>query len=69
MRSTALDSAFRIHEGAVLSGLLDWGAGGRLKLPIELRGHYTVGWRDYSELPTPSSQGAAIFRYLALFVE
>jgi hypothetical protein len=67
--SAALDSAFRIHEGAVLSGLLDWGAGGRSKLPIKLRGHYTAGWRDYSELPDSSTKGASAFRYLALFVE
>ena len=61
---TALDSAFRIHEGMTLTGTLEWGAGGREKDPVPPTGRYTCTWRDYSELP--DATGASIFRYALL---
>lgn len=61
---------FRIHEGAVLSGLRTWGPRtgvGTLRnreSPIALMGSYLCHWRDYSTLPGPSGR----FRYLLLAV-
>jgi len=66
--TTAMDAKFRIHEGASLAGALEWGAGGRSKDAIALRGEYTAGWRDYSELPVPPTTGAATLRYVALLI-
>lgn len=65
--TTALDAAFRIHEDRVLSGQLEWGAGGRAKQPVPLTGHYVCRWRDYSELSEAS--GASVFRYSLLVTE
>lgn len=62
-----IDAAFRLHEGATLSGQLGWaphaGAGttrGRDKVH-RLHGAYRLHWADYSEVaPGP----AGTFRYL-----
>jgi len=60
------DTAFRIHDGKILEGLLDWGAGvgggtvvGRTE-PIALRGSYRIQWQDYSTV------GSGGFRYLLI---
>lgn len=64
-----IGDAFRLDEGRVLSGVLDWSdragpgsvQGGR---PITLTGAYDLRWRDYSALPGKYGQ----FRYLAVEV-
>jgi hypothetical protein len=50
--TSALDAAFRLHDGAALTGQLDWGTGGREKASVSLAGVYTAGSRDYSWLET-----------------
>jgi len=68
MDATAtIDTAFRLHEGATLSGRLPWaasaGAGttrGRKGIHI-LGGTYPLRWRDYSRV---SDGPAGTFRYL-----
>ena len=68
---TAIDAAFRLHEGRKVAGELNWseraGAGttrGR-EDPIDIIGSYDLHWRDYSRLGGRSSQR---FRYLALSI-
>ena len=60
---------FRIHEGEILNGELDWrpetSSGtmrGREK-PIKLTGTYKLSWKDYSQV---SSTSYGKFRYLFL---
>ena len=51
-RSTAIDSAFRIHEGAVLEGLREWGrtpAGKKRRAAIKLDHSYEMRWSEFSE--------------------
>jgi len=68
MDSTAtIDAAFRLHEGAILSGRLAWsasaGAGttrNREKAHV-LQGTYPLHWSDYSRV---SEGPAGTFRYL-----
>jgi hypothetical protein len=62
--SRARDRAYRIHEGASLTGPLEWGPGGRFTEPVVLTGAYACEWRDYSELT--GATGAGEFRYLIL---
>jgi hypothetical protein len=62
--TTAMDAAFRLHEGTRLSGLLEWGSSGRQKGAVSLTGVYDCTWRDYSELA--GAEGAAVFRYACL---
>jgi len=68
---TAIDAAFRLHEGRKVAGELNWseraGAGttrGREDL-IDIIGSYDLYWRDYSRLGSSSNQR---FRYLALSI-
>jgi len=70
-RDGTIDTAFRLHEGRRLAGVLAWaahaGAGtirGREK-PIELGGDYLVAWDDYSEF---GDERAGHFRYLVVEV-
>ena len=63
--------AFRIHEGAAISGIRAWaknaGAGsieGR-EDPIILAGSYTMRWHNYSDFPGEKN---GKFRYLAVSV-
>jgi hypothetical protein len=66
--STAtIDTAFRLHDGALLSGRLAWsaaaGAGttrGR-ETPHVLHGTYPLHWTDYSRV---ADGPAGTFRYL-----
>lgn len=64
-------AAFRVGEGAILSGVRDWGsrtgAGTRKgrELPLTLTGAHTLSWRDYSSLPG----GSAGSQLRALVVE
>ncbi|MGC5617260.1 hypothetical protein [Georgenia sp. Z1491] len=60
---------FRIHEGAVIEGVREWGPGagpgtksGGRAAPIELRGTYQPRWHDYSRLDGPRG----LFRYTTL---
>lgn len=55
-RFSTVDAAFRIYDGRVVSGTLDWAEGtsegtkkGRTK-PIALIGSYTIGWEPFSDL-------------------
>ena len=71
-KSTAtetIDTKFRIHDGRVLNGELDWhpetSSGtmrGREK-PIKLTGTYKLNWKDYSQV---SGTSYGKFRYLFL---
>lgn len=70
-RPGAIDEAFRLHEGRVLSGALTWAkhAGkstkqGRNDL-LRIRGSYELRWKPYSSLPSEYGD----FRYLAVKVE
>jgi hypothetical protein len=55
-KGEAVDAAFRLHDGAVLSGALDWkentsdGTTRNRTTPIKLLGQYLCEWRDYSEV-------------------
>ena len=66
-----VDAAFRIHEGIVLKGIMDWSDDvsygtkkGREEL-IGLTGSYNLNWRDYSNL-NEGKYGR--FRYLVVEV-
>ena len=66
-----IDAAFRIHEGAILTGRLSWsdaaGLGtirGRTK-PHTLHGVYSMHWADYSRV---ADGPAGTFRYLLVAV-
>ena len=76
-RPDTTDSDFRIHEGSVIKGELDWAKHaspgtkkGREK-PIQLKGSYCLRWQDYSNI-TEKSRGngkpRGIFRYLVVSV-
>lgn len=58
------DSAFRIHDGASLTGRLVWGTGDFPANDRQLRGQYGVQWHDYSILG--GAQGT--FRWVGLEV-
>ena len=65
-RST-IDSAFRIHEGRLLTGTLAWSAAAGpgttrgVEAPLCLAGAYTAAWREYA---LAGDGPAAWFRYL-----
>lgn len=61
VRPNTRDAAFRIHEGAELSGTLIWGAGDYPANDRTLLGTYTANWHPYSTLPGPNGE----FRWLA----
>jgi len=70
--SDTTDAAFRIHEGANLSGSPEWaprtGAGtlkGR-ESTLELRGSYQMSWSEYSTLDGHPNEGR--FRHLLVRV-
>lgn len=75
----ALDAAFSLAEGRVVSGeTLTWaegtGAGtkqGGREKPLRIRGHYGVDWRDYSMVETliPQLRSGSRFRYTVLAVD
>lgn len=72
-RTDTVDAAFRLHEGACLSGSQAWashtGAGtmkGR-ESAITLRGSYEMSWRDYSMVGSDPNAGR--FRYLLVRVD
>lgn len=56
-------AAFRLGEGAVLSGFRDWGPDtgpgtkARNEEPLELRSRYELRWGDYSSLPGDGKNG------------
>lgn len=65
------DGAFRIHEGRVIKGVMDWskeaseGTKEGRQEPIKLRGAYDVNWRDYSIL---KEEKYGKFKYLVVEV-
>ena len=65
-----VDAEFRIHEGAVVEGKMEWsgtatsGTKEGREDPIELNGSYECRWRDYLRLEGKYGQ----FRYLAIKV-
>ena len=68
-RQDTVDSAFRVHEGRVISGKLAWSAKatpgtkrGR-ELPIPITDSYHLRWQDYSYF---SGKPPGKFRYLAV---
>lgn len=70
-RPRSVDADFRLHEGRILRGILNWGADaaagtkrGRER-PLSLKGTYTVHWEDYSE---PSAERYGRFRHLLVRV-
>ena len=66
-----VDIDFRVHNGAILSGTLDWteeaseGTKESMDQPIVLHGAYEMGWRSYSDLRSDKNSQ---FRYLAVEV-
>ena len=69
-RRPVLYDAFRMHDGHILAGAMqwgDWGApGGRppgTTGVVRLRGSYPLGWRDYSTVD------GVQFRYLLVAIE
>jgi hypothetical protein len=68
-RLDTIDFAFRLHEGAVLSGEIAWGdkAGDGTKAgvnkAIALNGTYRLAWQAYSKI---LAQRNSEFRYLAV---
>jgi hypothetical protein len=70
-RVDSIDTAFRLHEGRVLAGTLNWaphaGTGttkGR-DTPLRLVGQYPCRWRDYSRVSLPDGR-TSVFRYLLI---
>ena len=70
-RTDTADSAFRIHQGRSITGMLSWSthaSAGTIKgreAPLALQHQYRMGWRDYSSTPL-NAYGQ--FRYLLLEV-
>lgn len=70
-KSSTVDAAFRMHEGARLHGSVGWGKGasaGTMKgreTAISLAGTYAIHWRDYS---TVLGKGSTTFRYCVVNV-
>lgn len=66
-----VDAAFRIHDGQILEGVLDWGVNAsegtkkNREQPLVLQNRYRLHWMDYSR-PSPESYGA--FRSLSVKV-
>ncbi len=72
-RESSIDAAFRIHEGAILTGRLEWASNATVgttknrKIPHTLSGVYTLSWNDYSLIPGHPVSGR--FRYLLVRVK
>ena len=66
-----VDAEFRIHEGAVVGGKMEWsdttadGTKEGREDPIELNGYYECRWRDYLRL---EGEEYGRFQYLAIKV-
>lgn len=73
MRTNTVDAAFRLHEGARLSGPLVWaehaGVGTKTtrEAALELRGSYPMSWHHYSTVGDRPNDG--IFRFLLIRVD
>lgn len=67
-KATAIDSAFRIHEGRSIEGELAWGSGAsdgtkkNREQAIQIRKSYKLSWQDFSIV------GGHLFRYLLVHV-
>lgn len=70
-RPGGVDSAFKIHDGALVSGTMEWaehtGLGSRRgrEAPITLRGSYRMSWRSW---PASVPELRESFRYLIVEV-
>lgn len=66
-----MDNAFRIHEGRLLSGSLEWtsnaseGTKKNRSSALHMTGQYVLRWLDYS---APSTESYGQFRFLAVHV-
>lgn len=67
----SVDAAFRIHEGSVIRGKMNWsdyaseGTKKGREEPIELKHSYNINWRDYSAF---KEEKYGEFRYLVVEV-
>lgn len=65
-RAGTIDAAFRVHEGARLSGTVGWaphaGAGTMAKRtePLTLVGSYELRWQDFSDCGQPAGRFRAL---------
>ena len=73
-KSRPLDADFRIHDGAVIGGVLRWASGasdgtkrGR-EDAIRVRGPYALQWARYSPPPELERENFGVFRYLLVSV-
>lgn len=70
-RPSKYDSDFRIHDGRIALGELNWPSipqwlPKRLSKPLTLNGTYTCTWHDYADLSKSYGRGTRRkFRYLA----
>jgi hypothetical protein len=66
-----VDAAFRVHEGARITGRLEWspeaspGTVEGMEDPIMIEGEYRAAWRNYSAFPEKDAE----FRYLLFEVK
>lgn len=71
-KADAVDSDFRIHDGRILHGKMNWGDAASKGTthnrtdPINLRGEYTLSWQEYS---TFGKSHEETFRYALLHVQ
>lgn len=69
-RGDTADAAFRIYEGATLTGTLQWASGtatstkAALAEVLTLRGSHSITWHEYSSLP--GGDGFTRFRYTSV---
>lgn len=68
---TANGDAFRIHEGRVLEGTLDWREykdymPNKRCRPISLQNRYQLQWEQYAHAETSSNEANDEFRYLVV---
>ena len=72
---SALYDDFRVHEGEVRQGTLqwpdirDWMVNNGVDEPIELEGEYTMEWTDFTYRDNIQVSGSPRFGYLALRVD
>ncbi|MFC1415503.1 hypothetical protein [Streptacidiphilus cavernicola] len=58
------DHEFRLHQGRMLTGTLQWAGGAYKENTRVLRGDYRLDWRPYTRQPGVGGE----FQYLGLFV-
>lgn len=69
--SNTADADYRVNDGRILSGVLDWGVNAsdgtkkNREQPLSLYGNYSLNWEDFS-IPCRDANG--VFRYLTVKV-